>query len=202
MPVMDGLEASQKLFELKNTTPIIALTASLMTQEMEEYSEYGMSDYLGKPFQAKDLWACLLKYLKPVKMIPVENGVKHSQAGNAADEVINRVQGLIMMSGDEKMYKKILGEFYTVHKKSFNIIVDAVQNGNIADAHREVHTLKSIAGQIGASALQKKARIIELALAHGAVEYTESQLQEFKTEFDRVMAEIMPQETKKEFVGV
>ncbi|MCL2665617.1 MAG: ATP-binding protein [Defluviitaleaceae bacterium] len=63
MPVMDGLEASSIINGLKTGTPVVALTANIMTNDIELYKANGMKDYLGKPFTSQELWGCLQKYL-------------------------------------------------------------------------------------------------------------------------------------------
>ncbi|UQZ88969.1 hypothetical protein C4J81_07070 [Deltaproteobacteria bacterium Smac51] len=63
MPVMGGLEAAMKLKEIGNQTPVVALTANVMSDDIENYLQNGMSGYLGKPFIAHELWACLNKFL-------------------------------------------------------------------------------------------------------------------------------------------
>ena len=50
MPVMDGVEASSRISALGTNTPIVAMTANVMTGEVDNYKKNGMSDYLGKPF--------------------------------------------------------------------------------------------------------------------------------------------------------
>ncbi|MDR2600313.1 MAG: response regulator [Oscillospiraceae bacterium] len=66
MPVMDGMEAASKILELNTGTPIIAMTANIMTSELENYEKAGMPDCLGKPFTSQELWQILLKYLTPI----------------------------------------------------------------------------------------------------------------------------------------
>lgn len=54
MPEMDGLEATRIIRnELKITTPIIALTANALKNEIEKCMEVGMNDYVTKPFEEK-----------------------------------------------------------------------------------------------------------------------------------------------------
>lgn len=61
MPVMDGLEATQKirLYETENNISpqihIIAMTANAMKGDRELCIEAGMNDYISKPFKAEDL---------------------------------------------------------------------------------------------------------------------------------------------------
>ncbi|MFY8189120.1 MAG: ATP-binding protein [Flavobacterium sp.] len=50
MPVMDGLEATGYIRnQLKNNTPIIALTANAFKHDIELYMSKGMNDYIIKP---------------------------------------------------------------------------------------------------------------------------------------------------------
>jgi CheY-like chemotaxis protein len=66
MPVMDGIEASDKIMAMNTETPIVAMTANVMVSELEIYKEHGISDCLGKPFSSHDLRQILLKYLSPI----------------------------------------------------------------------------------------------------------------------------------------
>ena len=67
MPVMNGYEATQKIRELmngKSATPIIAMTANVMKEEVERCYEAGMDDFIGKPFDTEDLLSKLAKLIK------------------------------------------------------------------------------------------------------------------------------------------
>jgi CheY-like chemotaxis protein len=63
MPVMDGIEATTKILALGVTTPIIAVTADVMSDSLELYKQIGISDVVAKPFKAQELWGCLTKYI-------------------------------------------------------------------------------------------------------------------------------------------
>ena len=65
MPVMDGVEAASRIAALGAKTPIVAMTANVLTSELDNYKKAGMHDCVGKPFTTQELWRCLLKYLKP-----------------------------------------------------------------------------------------------------------------------------------------
>ena len=67
MPVMDGLEATEKISRFKAGVPIIAMTANIMKNDRDLYLSLGMSDCISKPFTSQELWRCLLKYIKPVE---------------------------------------------------------------------------------------------------------------------------------------
>jgi CheY-like chemotaxis protein len=60
MPVMDGLTATKKIrrWEMENHcehTPIIALTASVLDEDIEKCYEAGMDAYLPKPYKSEQL---------------------------------------------------------------------------------------------------------------------------------------------------
>ncbi len=67
MPVMDGLEATQKIRDqpTENTKhlPIIAMTAHAMQGDREKCLEAGMDDYISKPISPKVLVDMLAKWL-------------------------------------------------------------------------------------------------------------------------------------------
>lgn len=67
MPIMDGLEACTLLRQMESKTqrptPIIAVTASKSATFRHQCLEHGFSDFIGKPFQSKDLLAKMACHL-------------------------------------------------------------------------------------------------------------------------------------------
>lgn len=64
MPVMNGFDAAIEIRKLadqkKANTPIIALTASALTEIREKVFQSGMNDYVSKPFKPEELKAKIL----------------------------------------------------------------------------------------------------------------------------------------------
>ncbi|MEO7639929.1 MAG: PAS domain S-box protein [Ramlibacter sp.] len=67
MPVMDGLEATRAIRAIERLAgmPVVAMTANAMAQDRRKCLEAGMLDVLVKPMDPPDLWAMLLKWVKP-----------------------------------------------------------------------------------------------------------------------------------------
>ncbi len=62
MPLMDGMDATRAIRAQGNNIPIIALTASVLQQDVENCKSSGMNDVLPKPFTREDLISVLGKY--------------------------------------------------------------------------------------------------------------------------------------------
>jgi len=144
MPVMDGLEAASLISEILPDTPIIALTANIMANDVETYKSRGMLDLLSKPFTSQDLWKCLLKHLQVVDYVP-ENTKQ-------------------LEEHDDKALKQLQVYFVGNNSMTMAKINNAIKVNDITLAHRLVHTLKSNAGQIGEIALQNVAAETEKML--------------------------------------
>ena len=65
MPVMDGIEATRRLFDEfdKDQLNIVAISASALRHEEEEYFQAGFDDFIGKPFRFERLCECLANVL-------------------------------------------------------------------------------------------------------------------------------------------
>jgi CheY-like chemotaxis protein len=63
MPIMDGLEAAALITELKTGSPLVALTANVMSHDKDLYEKSGMKDSVTKPFRTQELLDCLARYL-------------------------------------------------------------------------------------------------------------------------------------------
>lgn len=67
MPVMDGFETAkyirEQMTEPAASLPILAMTAHAHISEGEKYKEFGMNDYLLKPFDPQQLFEKIVNYL-------------------------------------------------------------------------------------------------------------------------------------------
>jgi len=63
MPVMNGRDATQALREAGVNTPIIALTANVMTEDIAEYRLAGCNEHLAKPIDKQRFYEVLARYL-------------------------------------------------------------------------------------------------------------------------------------------
>ncbi len=68
MPVMDGIEASRIIRKSDNlrirNTPIVALTAAIMSESHDKIDDLTINDYVLKPFKPHDLFERILKHVR------------------------------------------------------------------------------------------------------------------------------------------
>jgi PAS domain S-box-containing protein len=171
MPVMDGVEAAAKIIELNTGTPIVAMTANIMSNDLEVYKTSGMSDCVGKPFSSQELWRCLLKYFTPLNGSAVQ---KNAQI-DADTEFQNSLRLLFVKDNQ--------------NQKKYEEIANALKTGDIKLAHRLAHTLKSNAGQLGKIQLRQAAANVEEQLKEGKNLVTPQQMAVLERELDAALAE-------------
>ncbi len=165
MPGMDGVETTRRLRHLPDThyrtVPVVALTANALEDVREEFRKAGMNDYLAKPVEAKALYRCVLKWI-PRKLIVISQGkqkeedVKKVQSDSSLPQLrgINPADG-IRYTGSEKMWLKLLGDFYKLIDAKARKLENCVADGLIRDYTIEVHALKNTARMIGAAHLSE-----------------------------------------------
>jgi signal transduction histidine kinase/CheY-like chemotaxis protein/HPt (histidine-containing phosphotransfer) domain-containing protein len=170
MPVMDGLEASAKILEFNTGIPIVAMTANVMSNDLEIYKTNGMHDCVGKPFTSQELWRCLLKYLTPMSY----NAVTETES----------------VQDDED--PKLLADFVKSHRNTFKDIRKALDEGDIKTAYRLAHTLKGTAGIIGRTELRDIAGDMEQALTNGETGAAEKIMGALEHSLGETLAELEP----------
>jgi len=78
MPVMDGIEAALQIRtierdEMRQPTPIIAMTGHVMQSEKDKCYEAGMNDFIGKPFTLEVLGSIIRKWHSASKPVQILN---------------------------------------------------------------------------------------------------------------------------------
>ena len=170
MPVMDGFDATARINALGTGTPIIALTANVMTTDLEKYRRNGLMDTLGKPFQTWDLWRCLLSFLMPVGKSYVDLRT--------------------LDQSDEQLRKRMQRRFPVENRNRIVEIRNAIDTKDMERANILLHTLKSNAGLIREHNLQKFAAAAEESLKSGDNLNIVSKMDQLECELKIVLEEL------------
>ncbi|WP_428603815.1 transporter substrate-binding domain-containing protein [Sedimenticola sp.] len=171
MPQMDGYEAAGKIRNLpeSNTLPIIALTANALSGDKEKALAAGMNEHVPKPIDPADLHRILSQWLpidtaiedKPPPLTVSEQEITDLQERLPG---INVKAGIARVGGNRELYEKLARQFYEDHQNALEILQDQLSTSDIEAATRTVHTIKGVAGNIGASSLQSAAAEQEVSL--------------------------------------
>ncbi len=172
MPVMDGLAATRAIRKLSPyaNLPIIAMTANAMKEDRTHCLEAGMNDYITKPIEPEVLFAMIGKYYAAntneistsfVSGKPSPSVTLPKIPGLDVETSIKRVMG------NKNLYLDLLMRFATGQRETPLKIHEALVSGDRQLAERLAHTVKGIAGNIGAAELHVAAGNLEHAIDIG-----------------------------------
>jgi len=166
MPVMDGYEAAVIIKKEYTDLPVVALTANVMTQDINKIKSSGMDDYLAKPLIPHKFYRILFKYLSPETKIKDEYSHTKMSAEISFPGfiTIDAIKGLSHVDNNIKLYRKLLLDFAHNYKNSPEAI-NQLKTHDLAAAGRLIHTIKGLAGNVGATHLYEQTSNLEKNLS-------------------------------------
>jgi signal transduction histidine kinase/CheY-like chemotaxis protein len=174
MPELDGFQATAQLRADPRfaALPIIAMTAHATHEDTRRCLAAGMVDHVSKPIDPGALFATVAKYYQPPDA--PEEGATPAPAAAAGDEVplpqvpgLDCSDGLRRVANNRKLYLKLLRQFAEQQDDAAGRIGAHLQAGERDVAERMAHTVKGVAANLGARAVQAVAGDLELALRKG-----------------------------------
>jgi len=170
MPVMDGYEATRRLradqrhFRL----PIVAMTAHAMMEERERCKALGMNAFVTKPLEPDELFGVVAGFRRgdDAAAAAPDETTPESDATTALPEVdgLDTVSGLRRCGGMQFVYLKLLRQFANNYAEADTMLAEMLGASQWQEAERHAHTLKGLAGTLGAMSLQEHAATIEEAI--------------------------------------
>ena len=94
MPVMNGRDATAALREAGVNTPVIALTANVMSEDIADYRLAGCNEHLAKPIDKQRFYEVLAQYLK-------------ANVGNAV-ELGQQYRGRVLVAEDNEENRQLM----------------------------------------------------------------------------------------------
>lgn len=196
MPVMDGITATREIRKNPKFAdlPIIALTANVYVSEQNEFLAAGMNDHIGKPIDPDKLIATLAKWVHPAKTIKSALPPPMQQ-GSAPDTLpdlpgVKVSESVRRMGGSVDLYYSLLDMFSTNQKNIVRDIRASLAAGDLKTAERQAHTLRGIAGNLGAESLQNQAELLEKNIKNGVLDDVEYLLEKIGHELDILLTGI------------
>ncbi|MEI6207416.1 MAG: response regulator, partial [Desulfuromonadales bacterium] len=197
MPVMDGYEATRMIRSDSRFTslPIIAMTAHAMQEEQQKIREAGMDAHITKPIEARTLLRMLGFFLGAQESSAHLRDILDDDSG--IEPIIPDIKGLDVaealshLDEDRKLYLWVLSSFVENQSNTAKEIEEALNAGDAKLALRHAHTMKGLAGTIGAVELEKLLQTLEDALDQGASPANvKDALDLFAAGLDRLLTEL------------
>ena len=181
MPEMDGYQATAKLRSDPRFAglPIIAMTAHATIEERQRCIAAGMNDHISKPIEPRNLFETVSRFYKP-EFLSTSVSQPHSATASvtgAAGEKrhglppvagLDIADGLARVGGNETLYRTLLRKFVDEHAATAEQVREARAKGDSATAERLAHTVKGVAGNIGAADVRAAAGALERLIHDGA----------------------------------
>jgi signal transduction histidine kinase/DNA-binding NarL/FixJ family response regulator len=160
MPGIDGMEATRLIRGLDHraaSAPIVAMTANVLSEQVQACLDAGMNGHVGKPFRRDELLAEVRKYAK------VSPTTAPAQPAPAPEEALldPEIFGPLQSAAGTTGMRAILASLAaSLEAAEVNGAPDPVRRDEIA---KECHALVSASGSIGFSRLSRAFRRLERA---------------------------------------
>ncbi len=155
MPVMDGYTATRQIRSLERGTrrvPIVALTATVGTEEIRQCTQVGMDDVLGKPIRLQGLQQKLRKWAS-------RHNASAAATTGALDQSVFGEARDALGSGFEEIVDVFVEDMPLYLEK----LVRAIEQSDSTTVAQVAHTVKGSASTLGATKLAHHCRELEYA---------------------------------------
>jgi two-component system sensor histidine kinase/response regulator len=156
-----------------------------------------MNDHISKPIDPAAFFETVGRFYKPASSVsrgepPAKDDRVEGPAVAVEDlpsiAALNTKDGLARVAGNQKLYLKLLGQFAEQQGPVVGQISTALAQGDTALAERLAHTLKGVAGNIGANSVQVAAGALEKLIRNRAAA---PEVETAKLQLDEVLSPLV-----------
>jgi signal transduction histidine kinase/CheY-like chemotaxis protein/HPt (histidine-containing phosphotransfer) domain-containing protein len=179
MPVMDGVTAARLIRQQFSAQelPIVAMTANAMEADRERCLQAGMNGFVTKPINADELWQALLQWVEVRaglgESAHILSASESNHAALAHEESFALLgalstipdldvgMGLTRTMNKPDFYVSLLRKFVSSQEHAVQGMRQSLAEADTATASLLAHTLKGLAGNLGATRLFESADVLE-----------------------------------------
>jgi len=185
MPIMDGVATTKRIRAMPypiRDIPIIAMTGSVLPQQVRAFLEAGMNDHVGKPIERAKLYNNVRRWLPKPQGLDVQVGVGSPNFDKP------RFDEFVSVVGVEKA-ERIAMRFFDDLTEAFP------PECTLVEAHRGAHALINCAGVLGMENFVTACRAVEF-VSHGDADHGIAAMEEIRREQSMarqtLMANLLP----------
>ncbi|MGN0692243.1 MAG: response regulator, partial [Oscillospiraceae bacterium] len=143
MPGMDGYETARRIRRIKECrlTPIIALTADVVSGVSEKVRAAGMNDYISKPFDPERLRGLIEEYLGIAREAP-------EQLYTGVSSAFDSRRCLEELGGNKNVLIRSVRRFLQNNEHTCEQLRIHIANGNYAVSRRILHDVAGVSGNL------------------------------------------------------
>ncbi len=167
MPHMDGLDATRLIRAdgRFDNLPIIAMTAHAMNDARERCLKAGMNAHVVKPINPEDLFQTIKRFCRPDRLYSLVS-IAPCEAIPAVDALppipgLDIDSGMRRVMGNAQLYIKLLRRFIEEQANVAARIAGILDSGDRVRAAQLVHSVKGVAGNLGANEIFAQAQLLE-----------------------------------------
>ncbi len=196
MPIMDGYKAVTEIRKdpAFDTLPILAMTADAMVEAKEKAQQAGMNAHVAKPINLQQLFSALLQWIPSGNYTPspVESSRKTGKSTYLSFDFahINVEEGLAHVGGNHSLYQSLLRKFYQTYRGQLQRIKQVFADNDTETAAVFLHTIKGVAGNIGAHGIYTAVMAVEKLHAEGSLPELSKAKTHFIAELKKVLDEL------------
>jgi CheY-like chemotaxis protein len=197
MPVIDGLEASQRIRQWENGglhTYIIALTASYLPEAGHLLFEAGIDNYISKPFEVEHINRLLTIIARGERAAMKSEQSEPVKSPEVAD-ILDIQIGTQRVGGDSQTYKELLHDFINELPERIRTLEQLSRQQDLASLSRAAHNLRGISLNLGALQLSEYAAKLDTQSNAGYTEFDQALFVDLKK------AETNLEKTATDFLG-
>ncbi|MCL2044474.1 MAG: ATP-binding protein [Treponema sp.] len=187
MPMMDGIETTNKLRAMGYSGVIVALTANALVGNAQMFKDNGFDDFISKPIDVRHLDDILNKYIRD----------KHPE--RKSEKVTGKSEKTLNNgSASNDVNQKLLEVFRLDAEKAMVTLQETYTNFNIKLLTTTVHAMKAALANIGEHDKSEAASKLEDAGLKGDMEFISANIDSFIASLGALVQSLRPAETAVE----
>nr|WP_283103670.1 PAS domain S-box protein [Shewanella gelidii] len=168
MPQMDGLDSTRHIMQQKPSQLIVAMSANVLKQDVEQCFAAGMQDFISKPVKREELLETVAKWVQHQPTEPIEEQATAPESIHEQLWLDTDVVDELLAALSEESVQQMMSVFIIEAEERLGVLKQAQQrlqdeSFDFDLIETQAHTLKSSAGSFGASALFEISKTLESA---------------------------------------